>query len=100
MRQTDGRIHHINGLEELELLKWPYYPRQSAVSVQSPSKYQGYFHRTKTNNLKFCMETEKIANITILRKKSNTEGIMLPDFRLYYKAAVIKQYDTDTKTDT
>ena len=46
------------------------------------------------------METEKIANKTILRKKSNTEGIMLPDFRLYCKAAVVKQYDIDTKIDT
>nr|KAF6426395.1 hypothetical protein HJG59_009103 [Molossus molossus] len=35
-----GSTYPVHGLEELTSLKCPYYPKQSIVSVQSPSKYQ------------------------------------------------------------
>ena len=51
----------------------------------------GIFHRTRINNLKNCMETQKtqIAK-TVVRKKNRDGGIMCPHFRLHYKAPVIK----------
>ena len=31
--QRNGKIFHAPGLEELKLLKWPYYPKKSTDSM-------------------------------------------------------------------
>lgn len=47
-------------------------------------------HRSWTNNPKICLEPQRCQISKAILRRNNTGGIMIPVFKLYYKAIVMK----------
>jgi hypothetical protein len=88
----DGRTSYTQELTESIFWKWLCYQNQSICSMQSPSKFSDIIFRERKINCKVHIEAKNTSNSQsqFWTKKSNTEDIIILDFRLHLRDIEIK----------
>ena len=90
MTQTDRKIYH--GLGRINIVKMTILFKSIYRFSATPIKLSmSFFYSTRTKYFKICTETQNTFNQSNIEKKNGTGVISLPDFRLYYKVAVIQR---------
>lgn len=91
MTKTNRKIFHAPGLEELILLKQPYYQIMLQIQCNPYLNTNKSFPITKTNNCKICMEPQKTLNIqSNVQKEEQSWIYQIPDYIIYHNGIIIK----------
>ena len=87
-RWRDAPCFWVGRINTVEMTILPNtIDRFNAILIILP---MAFFYRMRTKNFTIHRETQKTLNSQSNLKKNEYERISLPNFRLYYKATVIK----------